>query len=283
MSQRKPGEDITTPAPGAAHERLIADLLGDLEAAAGAGTGTAFGTDYTADWLDDASVQAEAAARADLQRLVARVGSEIGPYRLTALLGRGGMGAVFAAERSDGSFSQRVALKLIRGGGDNARLATRFRRERAILARLEHPNIARLVDGGVSASGEPWFALELVEGEMLTRYCDRVGLDLRQRVALFLQICEAVAYAHRSLVVHRDLKPANVLVDADGRAKLLDFGIAKLIDRRGIDTQLTNADERRRTHPDAGLCRAGAGARTAGNDRDGCLRAGPAAVRAAHG
>ncbi|MCI1730358.1 MAG: serine/threonine-protein kinase [Chiayiivirga sp.] len=244
MSQRKPGEEITTPVPGAAHERLIADLLGDLEAAADRGTGTAFGTDYAADWLDDASVQAEAAARADLQRLVARVGSEIGPYRLTALLGRGGMGAVFAAERSDGSFSQRVALKLIRGGGDNARLATRFRRERAILARLEHPNIARLVDGGVSAGGEPWFALELVEGEMVTRYCDRVGLDLRRRVTLFLQICDAVAYAHRSLVVHRDLKPANVLVDAEGRAKLLDFGIAKLIDRHGIDTQLTNADER---------------------------------------
>lgn len=244
MSQRRPEDEITIPLPGNGRERLLANLLDDVAAPSLGAGGTSFGTEYSADWLDDASVQADAAARIDLKRLGERVGTLVGPYRLTALLGRGGMGAVFAAERHDGSFSQRVALKLIRGSADNARLASRFRRERAILARLEHPNIARLLDGGVSAGGEPWFALELVEGETLIRYCDRAGLGLGQRIELFLQICDAVAYAHRNLVVHRDLKPANVLVDADGRAKLLDFGIAKLMDRSARDTQLTHADER---------------------------------------
>jgi tetratricopeptide (TPR) repeat protein len=244
MQPRKPGDQITTPTPGAAYQRIFSDLLGDLARPSQTVSATSLGDEYIADWLDDASVQAEAAAQADLRQLTERVGSRIGPYRLTALLGRGGMGAVFAAERSDGEFSQRVALKLIRSSGSNARLASRFRRERAILARLEHPHIARLLDGGVSENGEPWFALELIEGETLGRYCERSALGLRPRLELFLQICDAVAYAHRLLVVHRDLKPANVLVDADGRAKLLDFGIAKLIDRSALDTQLTRADER---------------------------------------
>ena len=248
MQSRKStsASDATTPLPGSAgpEARLIAGLLDELAARPPESLGTSFGDDLSSDWLDDASVQAAAAARADLARLAARVGSEIGPYRLTALLGRGGMGAVFAAERSDGTFSQRVALKLVRSSGDGSRLVSRFRRERAILARLEHPHIARLLDGGVTPDGEPWFAMELIEGEALAGYAERAGLDLRQRVELFLQICDAVAYAHRMLVVHRDLKPANVLVDRDGQAKLLDFGIAKLLDRGTGDTLVTRADER---------------------------------------
>lgn len=160
-------------------------------------------------------------------------GRVVGRYRIDTRIGSGGMGTVYRAEPESGVTRQPVALKLIKRGMDTDEILRRFIREREILARLDHPNIARLLDGGMTVDGRPWFALELVVGEPLLEYCDRRALPVRARIALFLQICEAVAYAHRSLVVHRDLKPGNVLITGDGVVKLLDFGIAKLVDADG--------------------------------------------------
>ena len=158
-------------------------------------------------------------------------GHDVGPYRLLQLIGRGGMGQVFLAERNDGQFEQRVALKLLLHPG--AALLRRFLAERQILARLEHPNIARLLDGGVGRDGVPYFAMEYVDGIQIIAYCEQHALDLRARLQLFVQVCEAVHYAHRNLVVHRDIKPSNILVTHEGQPKLLDFGIAKLLEITG--------------------------------------------------
>ncbi len=160
----------------------------------------------------------------------ARIGDRVGPFRLTRELGRGGMAVVYEGERADGPFEQQVAIKLIKRGIDTEEVLRRFQLERQILAGLEHPAIARLIDGGVTADGLPYFALERVEGRPLVRYCQEEGLSLQRRLRLFLTICDAVSHAHARLVVHRDLKPSNILVTADGRVKLLDFGIAKLLD-----------------------------------------------------
>ena len=156
-------------------------------------------------------------------------GGEIGPYRLVRELARGGMGVVYLAERADGQFEQRVALKLIKRGMDSDEIHRRFLAERQILARLSHPHIARLLDGGVSAAGQPYFAIEYIDGTSILEHCEARGLGVEDRLRLFLDVCDAVRYAHRSLVVHRDLKPSNILVTADGQVKLLDFGIAKLL------------------------------------------------------
>jgi serine/threonine-protein kinase len=159
------------------------------------------------------------------------VGARVGPYRVIHELGRGGMGIVYRAERADGEFTQAVALKLVRRGFDGDDTTVRFRRERQILAQLDHPAIARLLDGGVHTDGRPYFAMELVEGEPITTYCDRHGYPLDARVRLLCRVCAAVQYAHGRLIVHRDLKPANIFVAATGDLKLLDFGIAKLLTR----------------------------------------------------
>jgi eukaryotic-like serine/threonine-protein kinase len=159
-----------------------------------------------------------------------RVGAQVGAYRLVELIGRGGMGEVYLAERADGEFQQVVAIKLLRAGFDNARAVARFRAEREILARLEHPHIARLLDGGVTGEGLPFLAMESVRGELITRFCGARKLPIEDRLRLFLDICRAVHFAHRSLVVHRDLKPSNILVSERGEVKLLDFGIAKLLE-----------------------------------------------------
>ena len=160
----------------------------------------------------------------------------IGPYRLLEILGSGGMGEVFLAERADGAFQQQVALKLIKRGMDSAEIVRRFQRERQILARLEHPGIARLLDGGTAPDGRPYFVLELVAGEPILAYCRRVKPGLEERLRLMIAACEAVDAAHRSLIVHRDLKPSNLLVNAEGQVKLLDFGIAKLLAEAPEDT-----------------------------------------------
>ena len=161
------------------------------------------------------------------------LGSMLGPFRVVERIGRGGMGVVYRGERKDAHVTQTVALKLIRRGFDFDDVEARFLRERRILAALDHPNLAHFIDGGIGAGGRPWFALEFVRGEAITQWCDSHRVGLRERVGVFLDVCAAVQYAHVQLVVHRDLKPANILVDADGHVKLLDFGIAKLLDDDG--------------------------------------------------
>lgn len=155
---------------------------------------------------------------------------DIGHWRLLEPLGRGGMGEVFLAERHDGGFVQRAALKRLKRGMDSEDILHRFVQERQILAGLTHPNIARLLDGGVDADGRPFIVMELVHGVPITAWAREHGLPLRERLALMRKVCEAVAYAQGRLVVHRDLKPSNILVDAQGEPHLLDFGIAKLLD-----------------------------------------------------
>ena len=168
-----------------------------------------------------------------------KAGALVGPYRLLRELGVGGMGAVWLAERADGTLKRQVALKLPRASWARG-LAERMARERDILASLEHPNIARLYDAGTDAQGRPFLALEYVEGQPIDVYCREHGLGVRERVTLLLQVAQAVAFAHSRLVVHRDLKPSNVLVTADGQVRLLDFGIAKLMEGdRTQETQLT--------------------------------------------
>ncbi|MFZ2237110.1 MAG: serine/threonine-protein kinase, partial [Dokdonella sp.] len=153
---------------------------------------------------------------------------QLGPWRLLRLLGAGGMGEVWLGERTDDVVEQRVAIKRVRVATHDVR--ERLLAERRVLARLEHPNIARFIDAGIDERGSPWLVLEYVEGEPITDWCARNQLSLPARLRLFGKVCAAVAHAHRHLVVHRDLKPANVLVNADGEPKLLDFGIAKLLD-----------------------------------------------------
>ena len=169
-----------------------------------------------------------------------RAGARIGPYRLIRSIGEGGMGTVWLAERTDMLQRRPVALKLPHGAWRRAALAERMAREREILATLNHPNIARLYDAGVDASGQPYLALEYVEGERIDAYCTGNALDVPARLRLFLQVTRAVAHAHANLVVHRDLKPANILVAADGTVRLLDFGIAKLLEEgTARETELT--------------------------------------------
>ena len=153
----------------------------------------------------------------------------IGPYQVLRRLGEGGMGSVFLAVRADQEFRKYVAIKVIRKGMDSSEIVSRFRRERQILAGLDHPNIAKLFDGGTTDDGLPYFVMEYVQGRPLHEYCDSHGLTVRERLFLFRSICSAVQYAHQNLVIHRDLKPLNILVTADGAPRLLDFGIAKLL------------------------------------------------------
>jgi eukaryotic-like serine/threonine-protein kinase len=171
------------------------------------------------------------------------IGDRVGPYRLVRALGSGGMAEVWLAERADGAFAREVALKLPHASLLRRDLAARFARERDILARLEHPHIARLYDAGVSAEGLPYLAMEYVDGRTIGDYCDHSRLDLAARLRLFVQVQDAVQYAHARLVIHRDLKPSNVLVTSEGQARLLDFGIAKLLadDRTSRETQLTQS------------------------------------------
>ncbi|MEW6126005.1 MAG: protein kinase [Acidobacteriota bacterium] len=157
------------------------------------------------------------------------IGRKVGAYEVEREIGRGGMGAVYLASRADKVFFKRVAIKLIKRGMDTDFIIRRFRNERQILANLDHPNIARLLDGGTTDDDLPYFVMEYIEGEPLTRYSDKRKLSLADRLKLFLQVCSAVQYSHLNQIVHRDIKPSNILVTSDGKPKLLDFGIAKLL------------------------------------------------------
>lgn len=158
-----------------------------------------------------------------------RIGSEIGPYRILRLIDVGGMGSIYLGERTDEAYRKQVAIKLVRPGLWGDEILGRFRTERQVLADLDHPGIARLIDGGSTESGLPYLVMEYVDGDPITVHCAERDLDLPGRLALFLGVCEAVAYAHKNLVIHRDLKPNNIFVDRGGRVKLLDFGIAKVL------------------------------------------------------
>jgi len=185
------------------------------------------------DQANDAFLNTPAAGLAALDDLPGAdpwIGKQIGPYRLAEEIGSGGMGEVYRATRADDEYEKQVAVKLIRTGQDSGFVVKRFRTERQILAGLDHPNIARLLDGGSTVEGLPYFVMELIDGEPIDRYCESHGLDVNARLRLFLQVCAAVQYAHQRLIVHRDLKPGNILVNAEGIPKLLDFGIAKILE-----------------------------------------------------
>ncbi len=204
----------------------------------------------TTDFLGRPAVELLDAAGESAAEPSLPAGTRVGSWRLLGLLGRGGMGEVYLAERDEGTFLQRAALKLIKRGMDSRAIVRRFVRERQILSRLDHPGIARLLDGGSAADGRPFFVLERVKGVPITEYCqgncNSRALGLEERLRLFQGVCAAVDSAHRRLVVHRDLKPANILVAEDGGVKLLDFGIAKLLsgDEEDETSPLTQLDAR---------------------------------------
>ncbi|MEM8932725.1 MAG: serine/threonine-protein kinase, partial [Acidobacteriota bacterium] len=191
-----------------------------------------------ADAEADHSDAAEAAVVRTLEHLETP-DLRFGAYRVLKTLGRGGMGTVYLAERDDGQFRQRVAVKRIRAELGDEHTTRRMRQERQILATLDHPSIARLLDGGMASDGRPYFVMEYVEGWPLDVYCDDRKLSIPARIELFLSVCAAVHHAHQNLILHRDVKPANVLVTTDGTPKLLDFGIAKLLD---TDAPFTRAE-----------------------------------------
>lgn len=166
-------------------------------------------------------------------------GAQVGSHVLEREIGSGGMGTVYLAQRSDGQFEQSVAIKVLRQGAGHGDLSERFRKERQALARLSHPHIARLYDGGTTAQGSPYLVMEYVDGRRIDEYCDFVRMTVPERIRLFIEVCSAVEYAHRNLIVHRDIKPSNILVDGLGVPKLLDFGIAKILNPEGLEEEKT--------------------------------------------
>jgi serine/threonine protein kinase len=212
-----------------------------------------------------------------------RAGQQLGPFRILREVGRGGMGVVYEAAREDGEFRQRVAVKVVKRGLDTDDILRRFRHERQILASLHHPNIAAVFDGGTTPDGLPYFVMEYIEGTTLLQYCDERRLTTGERLRLFRNVCGAVQHAHQNLVVHRDLKPSNILVTEEGEVKLLDFGVAKLLNPEAADAGLTVT---RADFDDSGVCepRAGArAARAARDDGDRRLLARRRPLRTAHG
>lgn len=177
-------------------------------------------------------------------------GTRLGAWRLAEPIGRGGMGAVYRAVRDDDQFQQEVAIKVVKRGMDSADVLDRFRYERQILAFLNHPYIARILDGGAAPDGRPYLVMELVQGTPISDYCEHQRLDVPARIALFRRVCEAVEYAHRNLIVHRDLKPGNILITAAGEPKLLDFGIAKILLPNLPHAGVTQTAGERRLTPD---------------------------------
>jgi len=188
--------------------------------------------------LDDELIAREKANSIRNNHYQALIGCQFGSYRLCKEIGHGGMGLVFLAERADGAFEHQVAVKLLQSNGRHQEMMTRFQREQQVLASLNHPNIAQLLDGGVSQDGQPYFVMEYVKGERIDQYCDRLELTINRRLQLIFQVIDALSIAHKNLIIHRDIKPSNILVTEDGQVKLLDFGIAKLISD-SVDVDLT--------------------------------------------
>ncbi len=228
--------------PPAERAALIAAICGDDAALRREVEALVAASETGSDRFDRPAATLLAAAAPDAPPALA-AGHRIGPYLIVREIGQGGMGTVFEAYRTDDDFRKRVALKTLAIGRDHAGMLRRFRQERRILARLDHRHIAALLDGGVLPDGVPYFAMEFVDGEPIDRYCASRGLPVADRLRLLRQVCGAVQFAHRNLVVHRDLKPGNVLVTPDGTVKLLDFGIAKLLapDDDASDPDLTQA------------------------------------------
>ena len=217
-----------------ARDLPVAERRSFIEGKCGADAGLRREIEALLESADEAESLIEAPAPTRLSHLAtddrrgSYIGRQIGSYKIEREIGRGGMGAVFLAVRADDEFDKKVAIKLIKRGFDTDEIIDRFRRERRILAALEHPFITRLIDGGTTPDGLPYLVMDYVEGLPLTRYCAAHRVSLEQRLDIFLKICSAVNYAHQNLIIHRDLKPSNVIVTGDGTPKLLDFGIAKL-------------------------------------------------------
>ena len=215
------------PMSGATREPYLRHECGDKEEILAEVERLLKAHDNVPDWLDRPVLGIERASESfDPPKLEGR---SLSGYTLMREVGRGGMGSVFLAERSDKTFQRQVAIKLILPPAGSADIIARFQQERQILASLDHPNIAKLLDAGVTDEGWPYFVMEFVEGQPINRWCDERKLNTSQRVELFQGVIDAVRYAHQHLVVHRDLKPRNILVTSEGVAKLLDFGIAKVL------------------------------------------------------
>ena len=231
--------------PEGARAHMVSDACGDDEELRREVLSLLEAADEAADYFTDLASRAGVPppTNNDVEGFLGRT---IGKYRLVRLLGRGGMGIVFLAERDDHQFEKQVALKLLPLGGGSPDATLRFLRERQILAQLEHPGIAHLIDGGVTDEATPYYVMEYVEGVPIDAYCDAKRLTLPERLALFLKVCDAVEHAHRHLVVHRDLKPNNILVTPDSEVKLLDFGIARVLadERSATESTITG-----RAHP----------------------------------
>jgi eukaryotic-like serine/threonine-protein kinase len=184
-------------------------------------------------WLensDEIKKDFELSMRSDeLESESSLIGEQVDRYRILEKIGRGGMGTVYLSERADDAYHSQAAIKILRRGLDTEDILTRFRTERQILARLNHPNITHILDGGITSDGLPYFVMEYIKGKPITEYCNEKNLSLKVRLELFIQICDALQYAHKNLVIHRDLKPCNILVTDEGQVKLLDFGIAKVL------------------------------------------------------
>ncbi len=225
-------------APPEARERLVREACGEDEELRQEVLSLVESADAATKYLSRVAVQAGIGSpvRTDADALVGRL---VGPYRLVRLLGRGGMGAVFLASRADHQFEKEVALKILPWGTTSPEAVRRFQEERRILARLEDARVARLLDGGVTEDGIPYFVMEYVEGSPIDEYCDTHRLSVARRLTLFLDVCDAVEQAHRHFIVHRDLKPGNILVTEEGSVKLLDFGIARILDSDEGDAELT--------------------------------------------
>ena len=192
-------------------------------------------------WLNEPLLAAARVVETPSGSLPRMEGRQLSGYKLVREIGHGGMGSVYLAERSDGAFRKQVAIKLVQPGVNSANILARFRQEREILASLDHPGIARLLDAATIEEGLPYFVMEFVDGRPIDRWCDEHKLNVTQRLRLFRTVCDTVQYAHQRLIVHCDLKPGNILVTADGHVKLLDFGIAKLLrhEQKGDETTRT--------------------------------------------